>query len=90
VTAAEILTAATGAGALLVLSWAGTVALIHVDAWRDRTAVRVRVAARLDEARQAAALAEIERHRARIELDLDDMHAQPAIRASALDLPADT
>ena len=71
------------------------IAVVGVEAWSDRMRVRTRLACELERQRQAAALEEIGRHRARIARDLDALTqtSDPASAASSatagvLELPS--
>ncbi len=62
---------------LVLVTAAAAVVVIGVEAWSVRTRVRTRLACELERARQAAALEEISRHRARIARELDALVQDP-------------
>jgi len=53
-------------------------AVYAVEGWQARALRRTALACELDRVRQVAALEEISRHRARVERDLDVLHAVDA------------
>ena len=74
-----------GAIVFVVVTAVVVIAIVGVEAWAARTAERTRLACELERARQAAALEEIGRHRARIARDLDALTqtSDPASAASS-------
>jgi hypothetical protein len=75
VSAVSILVTALAVVSVVAVSAVTAVAVYAVENWQSRALRRTALACELDRARQGAALEEITRHRARIERDLDAMHA---------------
>lgn len=76
--------------ALVAVVTVAVMAVISVEAWSVRVAWRTRLACELEQQRQAAALEEVSRHRARLARELDALDQDLAAKvagAGALDLP---
>lgn len=81
-----------GAVVFVVVTAAAVIAVVGVEAWSVRVAVRTRLACELERVRQTAALEEVGRHRARIARELDALIQDPALAveagaSGALELP---